>query len=137
MHKLLFVSLMFAMTPGALAATPQELLDAYTAQARQENPAFNGFSAERGDRFYHAQRGHSSGRQISCAACHTGNPKNPGAHEKTRKAILPLAPGANKDRFTDSAKVEKWFKRNCQDVLERACTAQEKGDFIAYLVSHK
>jgi hypothetical protein len=48
---------------------------------------------------------------------------------------LPLSPTANKQRFSDSANVEKWFKRNCQDVLERACTAQEKGDFIAYVLS--
>jgi hypothetical protein len=30
--------------------------------------------------------------------------------------------------------VEKWFTRTCQDVLGRACTAQEKGDFITYMM---
>ncbi|TBR21868.1 MAG: DUF1924 domain-containing protein, partial [Candidatus Nitrosotenuis sp.] len=29
--------------------------------------------------------------------------------------------------------VEKWFKRNCKETLERECTPQEKGDFLAYL----
>jgi hypothetical protein len=41
------------------------------------------------------------------------------------------ATAANKARLADPAKVEKWFKRNCQDVLERACTAQEQGSFAA------
>jgi len=51
-----------------------------------------------------------------------------------------MAPSANPQRFADAAdaaKVEKWFKRNCADVLKRACTAQEKGDFMAYLLSVK
>jgi len=74
---------------------------------------------------------------MNCATCHTDNPMSVGAHAKTRKEIQPLAPNANKERFSDAAKVEKWFKRNCQDVLERACTAQEKGDFIAYVSSVK
>ena len=51
--------------------------------------------------------------------------------------IRALAPAANAQRFTDAAKVEKWFKRNCNEVLERACTAQEKGDVLAYLMSLK
>ncbi len=38
-------------------------------------------------------------------------------------------------RFSDLAKVEKWFSRNCQTVLGRLCTTVEKGDFIAYLAS--
>jgi hypothetical protein len=35
------------------------------------------------------------------------------------------------------AKVEKWFKRNCKDVLDRECTVQEKADFVAFLISVK
>jgi len=34
-------------------------------------------------------------------------------------------------------KVDKWFKRNCNDVAKRACTAREKGDVLAYLMSVK
>ena len=131
----LFIAL--GMTFNVHAATPQEILNGYLPQAKQENPAFKAFSPSRGEQFYHAKRAHSGGKQMSCAACHTDNPKNAGSHAKTRKGILPLAPAINKERFTDSAKVEKWFKRNCQDVLERPCTAQEKGDFVAYLLSVK
>jgi hypothetical protein len=71
---------------------------------------------------------------VSCATCHTADPRNQG---KTRanKVIEPMAPNVNPKRFTDRAKVEKWFGRNCRDVLERACTAQEKGDYVAYMLS--
>ena len=122
---------------GVQAASPDELLQGYAAQAKKENPAFKEFSAGAGEKFYRASVKHSSGRQISCATCHTDNPRNAGKHEKTGKEIPPLAPSVNKARFTDSGNAEKWFKRNCQDVLERACTAQEKGNFIAYILSVK
>ena len=58
-----------------------------------------------------------------------------GKHVKTGKEIAPLAPAANPQRFADAAKAEKWFNRNCNDVLGRACTASEKGDVLAYLMS--
>lgn len=122
---------------SAAQAAPQDLLQSYAVQAKQENPQFQAFSAARGEQLYHAKRTHSSGKTLSCASCHTDNPKSAGRHEKTGKAIQPLAPIANRDRFADSAKVEKWFKRNCRDVLERACSAQEKGDFVTYLLSIK
>ena len=35
------------------------------------------------------------------------------------------------------AKVEKWFKRNCNDVLGRVCTPLEKGDVLSYLLTVK
>ncbi|MFP5443986.1 MAG: DUF1924 domain-containing protein, partial [Betaproteobacteria bacterium] len=35
--------------------------------------------------------------------------------------------------FTDTAKVDKWFRRNCNDVLSRECTAMEKADVLAYV----
>jgi hypothetical protein len=39
----------------------------------------------------------------------------------------------NAGRFTDAAKTEKWFKRNCIEVIGKECTAAEKADFVAYL----
>ena len=132
------VALALMLTAASvLAASPGEVLQTYTAQAKKDHPSFKEFSAANGDRFYHAAAKHSSGKQISCASCHTDNPRNAGKHERTSKEILPLAPSANKARFTDVATVEKWFKRNCRDVLERECSAQEKGDFITYLLSIK
>jgi|SRR5689334_5053519 len=115
----------------AAAQTPQELQRGYEAAARQEASAFSGFSAQRGEAFFHS----AHGSDWSCATCHTRNPMTSGKHTVTGRQIAPLAPAANSERFTDAAKAEKWFKRNCNDVLHRACTATEKGDVIAYLMS--
>lgn len=117
--------------PPANAGNP--LLDSYEATARQESSTFTGFRAASGQKFYNAE----GPRQLACASCHTVSPKNPGKHAKTNKDIEPLAPSANPNRLTDAAQVEKWFKRNCNDVLARACTAQEKGDFVTYVLSVK
>lgn len=124
------------VSSNTFAATPQELLKQYEAQAKQENASFASFSAERGAAFFKTERIHSDGKKVSCATCHTADPRNQG---KTRanKVIEPMAVVANPKRFTDAAKVEKWFGRNCKDVLERACTAQEKGDYIQYLLNVK
>ena len=135
MHKsLMMLGLLTSL--NLWAATPQELLKQYDTQAKQENPAFSGFSAERGAAFFCAERAHANGQKVSCSSCHTADPKVQG---KTRanKIIEPMSPIINPQRFTDPAKVEKWFGRNCKDVLERTCTAQEKGDFIQYLVNIK
>jgi hypothetical protein len=35
------------------------------------------------------------------------------------------------------AKVDKWFRRNCNDVLERECSAAEKADVLAYVIQLK
>lgn len=136
MNRIAFYCICLLASGTACAAQP-EILHGYEEQAKQANPQFSSFSAARGEQFYHAKRVHGSGKTVSCAVCHTDNPKAAGRNDKTSKEILPLAPIANKDRLTDKAKVEKWFKRNCQDVLERACTAQEKGDFLSYLLSIK
>jgi uncharacterized protein DUF1924 len=105
----------------------------YAAAAKQESPTFVGFAAERGEQFFNA----THGGEWSCASCHTHNPLLPGRHARTSKEIAPLAPAANPQRFTNLEKSEKWFKRNCNDVLGRACTAGEKGDALAYLMRVK
>jgi hypothetical protein len=89
-------------------------------------------SAQRGAEFYARSFGVSA-KMPSCASCHTDNPAQAGRHVVTDKAIKPLAPAANAERFTDPAKVEKWFKRNCTEVVGRECTAAEKADFIAFV----
>ncbi|OQX03288.1 MAG: hypothetical protein BWK73_40035 [Thiothrix lacustris] len=130
--QVLAVCAAFAALP-ALAETPQEILDGYTAQAKIEAPDFKGFDAERGKLFFN----NTHGNDWSCASCHTANPADAGKHVKTDKAIDPLAPAANAERFTDPKKVAKWFKRNCGDVLDRECTSLEKGDVLTYLMAIK
>jgi hypothetical protein len=116
----------------AQAATPAELQKRFQTEAGVA-PDFGGFSPQRGERFFKS----AHGGDWSCASCHTDNPLAAGRHAKTAKTIAPLAPAANPERFTDAAAVDKWFRRNCNDVLGRACTAQEKGDVLQYLMSLK
>ncbi len=125
--------ILFLLGGPAWAASPTEIQASLEQEARAADSAFRGFSAARGESFYRSRHG----GDWSCSSCHTDNPAAAGGHAVTRKSIQPLAPSANAARFTDAAKVEKWFKRNCNDVLKRACSAQEKGDFIAYLLSIK
>jgi len=118
---------------SAQALTAAEYQSSLATAAKAAEPGFAGFSAERGATFYRS----THGGDWSCSTCHTDNPAAGGSHAVTKKAIKPLAPAANPTRFSDTAKIEKWFKRNCNDVLKRACTPREQGDFIAYLLSVK
>ena len=74
-------------------------------------------------------------RQRGCTSCHTENLRATGKHIKTGKPIDPLAPSVNKERLTDTKKIEKWFKRNCKWTLGRECSVQEKADVLSYLRS--
>lgn len=109
------------------AATPAQQLEALSTQAgRSPNVA-------QGQQFFNA----AHGREWSCASCHNASPTGEGKHASTGKAIKALAPAFNPERFTDPAKSEKWFRRNCKDVLARECSASEKGDVLAWLISLK
>ncbi len=89
-------------------------------------------AARRGQVFYH-QRFAVSDSMPSCASCHTDSPLQPGKHAVTGKAIRPLAPAADPERLSDAAKTEKWFGRNCKEVVGRPCSEGEKADFVAFL----
>jgi hypothetical protein len=125
------------MPLAAFAADPtrDSLLAGYAALARQSDPAFAGFSAERGARFYAARPAEAATETPACQACHGPDPRQPGQNAKTGKAIEPMAVSANPKRFTSQEDVEKWFGRNCKQVLGRDCTPGEKGDFITFLSS--
>jgi hypothetical protein len=115
----------------ASAATPRQQLDDYATEAARQAPGFQP-SARRGAEFY-ARRFAVSDRMPACASCHTDSPAQAGRHVVTGKAIKPLAPRTEAARFTDPAKTEKWFRRNCTEVLGRECSAAEKADFIHFV----
>ena len=75
------------------------------------------------------------GGEWSCASCHGESPTRSGRHASTGKVLEPLAPAFNPKSLTDTARVDKWFRRNCKDVLSRECTAGEKADVLAWLIS--
>lgn len=122
---------MLALALPAAAETPQQLIAGYSAEAARTQPGFSP-SAERGRDFYQ-RRFAVAEKMPNCAACHTDQPAAAGTHAITGKAIKPLAPAANPERFSTLSKVEKWFKRNCSEVVGRECTAAEKADFIQFL----
>jgi cytochrome c553 len=105
----------------------------YAAEARAADAAFAGVSAERGEKLFRTPWAGGDARTPSCTACHTENPQAPGRNAKTGRAIDPVAVSANPKRFTDRDEVEKQFGRDCKSVLGRACTAREKGDYIAFM----
>lgn len=109
------------------ATTPEALLADYVKQSGQSA------HAARGEAFF--KQSHQ--QEWQCTSCHGKVPTQSGRHASTDKPIEPLAPAANAKRFTDVGKVEKWFRRNCKDVLARECTAAEKADVLAWLVTLK
>ena len=132
-RPLLSIALGAAMVWGALPpalagdTTPAQQQARWTAEAGA--PA----NAARGQTFFTSRHG----GEWSCASCHGQPPTTEGKHAGTGKPIAPLAPAFNPKAFTDAAKADKWFKRNCKDVLSRECSPAEKADVLAYLNSLK
>ena len=128
--------LVFALALPALAAAGprDELLSRYKTEAHAADASFSGFSAARGEALYRDR--HTGGKPDtpSCTSCHANDPRKPG-QTLTGKAIAPVAVSVSPDRYTDPAKVEKWFKRNCTEVLGRQCTPLEKGDWLTWMIS--
>ncbi len=113
--------------PAAQAVAPGDMLADYSAQAGAAA------QAARGQQFFNRPHG----KEWSCATCHGATPTANGKHASTGKAIEPLAPAANVQRFVDAARTEKWFRRNCNDVLGRECSVAEKADVLAWLMTLK
>lgn len=108
----------------AADTSPAQQLDRFSAQTATSG------QAGRGRVFFTSRHG----GEWSCSSCHGNPPTQPGKHASTGKSIDPMAPAANPKVFTDTAKVDKWFRRNCKDVLQRECSAAEKADVLAYLI---
>lgn len=117
------VSLLMNGASRAGDTAPDALLTQYQQAAGQKADRL------RRQKFFNS----TAANDLSCASCHGVSPVLAGKHAGTGKIIAPLAPMVNPERFSDSAKVEKWFRRNCKDVLNRECTPLEKADVLAYL----
>jgi hypothetical protein len=115
----------------ALADSPVNLLETYKSQAKAAGVAAG--DVARGQRFFNS----THGNEWKCASCHGALPTGKGEHAITHKVIEPLAPAFNAQRFSDLAKADKWFRRNCKDVLARECSAAEKADVLAWLMTLK
>lgn len=122
-----FAISMTAAPAVAATTTAADVLAQYSAQAG--TPAV----AARGQQLFTNRHG----REWSCASCHGAVPNQAGKHAATGKRISALAPAADPERFTDLARSDKWFRRNCNDVMGRECSAAEKADVLSWLMTLK
>ncbi len=132
-HALTIVSLAAVLYSSAALASPAT--DAEFAQFKQEGAST--FSAEHGKQAWTKEVTSKEGDKRTCTSCHDADPTKAGKHNKTKKVIDPMSPSVTPDRLTDQKKIEKWFKRNCEWAWGRECTAQEKGDFLKFLMGSK
>jgi hypothetical protein len=119
---------------AAAGESSKSLLDFYASGAKASDPGFSGFSAERGEHLFRTNFSTGKPDTPSCTTCHTTDPRKAG-QTRAGKDLEPMAASANPNRYSDRAKTEKWFGRNCNNVLGRECTATEKGDFITFMLS--
>ena len=111
-----------------LAGPREDLLAQYAAAAKVAS-----LSAARGQTLHTQNFSGGKPDTPSCTTCHGRDTRGAG-RALTGKTIEPVAVSVTPTRYTDPAKVEKWFKRNCTEVLGRECTPQEKGDWLTFVI---
>ena len=119
---------------SSFAAPRDDLLAQYATAAKTASPAFAGFSAARGEKLHVTKFAGGKPDTPACTSCHADSPRSAG-RTPTGKAIEAVAVSVTPTRYTEPAKVEKWFKRNCNEVLGRECTPLEKGDWLSFVIS--
>ena len=119
----------------SFASVVDDYLDSLKQEVLKENPNFTAFDAKRGEEIFTSKHIGKKGKEISCTTCHTINLSNSGENTFTGKTIEPLSPKANSKRFTQIKEIEKWMKRNFNDVYNREGTALEKGDVTTYIIN--
>ncbi len=131
----LFAAVISLMLISPVQASPREtIMEILTSEAKANNGDFSGFSALAGRELFLGVFGTGKPDTPSCTTCHGSSPVGMG-ETRAGKAIDPIAVSATPDRFTDQEKVDKWFRRNCNSVLGRECSAQEKGDFLTFMIN--
>lgn len=116
------------LSTATIAGSREDLLAQYAAAAKA-----SGFSAVRGQALHTQSFSGGKPDTPSCTTCHGKDTRSAG-RALTGKTIEPVAVSVTPTRYTDPAKVEKWFKRNCTEVLGRECSALEKGDWLSYVM---
>ena len=126
-----------ALSAQADVANAVKLEKKYAAFAKTANPEYSSPSAVDGKFFFNRKIKLANGKEAACASCHTSNPADEGKHMVTGKPIKPLSPTVNYKRFADVNKVEEQFTLHCNDIIGSDCTAAEKANYIAYLLTEK
>jgi hypothetical protein len=122
------------LSSASHAGVREDQLAQYASAAKAANPGFTGFSAERGKTLHTQNFTGGKPDTPSCTSCHGKDTRGAG-QTPTGKSIEAMAASVTPARYTDPAKVEKWFKRNCTEVLGRVCTPQEKGDWLSFMLA--
>jgi hypothetical protein len=122
------IALAATFAAPVFAGAREDLLAQYAAAAKSA-----GFSAARGQTLHTKDFAGGKPNMPACTSCHGKDSRGPG-RTTAGKTIDAMAVSVTPSRYTDPAKVEKWFKRNCNDVLGRDCTPQEKGDWLTYMI---
>ena len=130
-RKLMVVTaLIFAMPLCVQADAITEL------QAKYQAAGAGPFTAAAGEALWNKSfTDAKSGKERNCTTCHTTDLTKSGKHARTGKVIEPMAVSVNSQRLSEVKKIKKWFVRNCKWTMGRECSAQEKGDFLAFLKS--
>ena len=115
-----------ALSANAQADPRNDIIQSFKAQGASAG------DAARGEALFTTKYGLGKPETPSCTTCHGATPFSSG-ETRTGKVIEPMAVSKTPARYTDPKKVAKWFRRNCNSVLGRECTSQEKVDFLSYM----
>ena len=132
MKILIFVALMISFS---FSSTVDEYLNSLKQEALKEDPNFKNFDAKRGEEIFTSKHIGKKGKEISCTSCHGTDLTKSHENFFTGKTIEPLSPKTNQKRLTDINEIEKWLKRNFNDVYNKEVTAIQKGDVITYIIN--
>lgn len=132
MKNFLFLVLISTLS---FSATVDNFLNSLKQEVLKTDSSFKDFDFKRGEEIFLSKHIGKKGELISCASCHGTNLHEENQNYFTGKQIDALSPKANPKRFTDKKEIEKWLKRNFNDVYNREGTALEKGDVITYIIN--
>ena len=138
MKKLALILLLASFNTTAqenLNPVLKDYLNELRIKASKEDAGFTNFYADQGRELFFKTYQHTKKPTTrSCSTCHTKDPTNDG-RTRAGKTIKPMMPVNENKRFSKTKKMNKWFRRNCKWTTGKICTAQQKGDFITYLIN--
>ena len=126
-----------SLAANADVENAEKLAKKYTTIAKTVNASYDAPSSMDGKMFFNRKIKAPNGKEVACASCHTSNPANAGKNIVTGRSIAPLSPIVNAKRFNDLEKVEDKFTEHCNDIIGADCSAAEKANFIAYLLTEE
>ena len=113
------------------ASGAQELLNKYEKEAGKK------FNSAEGKEFFEKKNAKT---EKSCIDCHNRDIKKAGSQKVFFSLfaieVPALSVSANKEAFKSSKKAAKEFDNYCEEVWQRVCTAEEKGNMLLYFMEN-